>query len=220
MSQLSFFVYFICIGVVLGLLNIRRIFSKSVIAVIILLDITLLVEISAMWLIKIIKIKNHFLYNLFTPIQLALILSVFYFATKSSNVKRRIPPVSICFLFFFIFNIIAWQGWNKFNSYTFIFSGLIITFFTLLYLLELYNSEGVTNFLNNPIFWFCIGILFYFPANIIVTGFIYEIYSYSKDLSRDLYQINKKLNILMYGFFLYSIIVELRNNRKSNLLLT
>jgi hypothetical protein len=200
LNNISAFTYIIALGVIVGLLFFQKLSPQYIRLLVALLLITLLIEVGAVWFYKTFRIKNHWIYNVFTPVQFFLMWSMFFRSSISKN-RYFIYSAILLGVFFFI-NIFWWQGYTMFNSYTFMLSGALITFYTLSYLANLYRGEEVHRFNKEPMFWVCIGILFYFPANIIVTGFIYELYKYSKDLSIRLYHINKILNILMYSFFL------------------
>jgi|GEM_PF-3134839 len=209
LNQISAFAYIIAAATIVGLVFLKKLGPQYIRLLVLILGITLLIETGAVWFVRTFHVKNHWIYNLFTPVQFLLYAWLFYRASDGKMQKVVIKYTAWTLIGFFLFNILVWQGYTLFNSYTFMLSGLFITFFTLSWLVALYNGPHVRQFNQQPMFWVCIGILFYFPPNIIVTGFIYELYLYSRDLSYRLYQINKVLNILMYGFFLIALMVAI-----------
>lgn len=216
LNSFSSFVYVIFVGAIAGLILYKKLNPQFVRLLVLLLVLTLAIELGAVWFMRTFKIRNHWIYNLFTPVQYFLIWFLFYKAQISSAKRFLFCSLTILVLFFFI-NILWWQGPFIFNSYTFMLSGALITLHSLSYVFTLYKSDQVQQFTKEPMFWICIGLLIYFPPNIVVTGFIYEIYQFSPELSRKLYQINKILNFLMYSFFLISIIIsKLKRNIPNN----
>lgn len=119
-------------------------------------------------------INNLALYHFYTLFE-QWFLS-YYILIKIINIKeiKVYWLVNIGFTMFWIFNLLALEPINTFNSNTSVISALIILLLCLYYIFELSKSDDILYFQKLPSFWIISGILFYSALSTL----IFAIYKY------------------------------------------
>ena len=212
-KQLNKADYIIFMGVVSGLILYKKLRSTSVKILVWLLIVTLFVEIATPFrFFRFVK-SNHWLYNIFTPIQCSFFAAIYYVSFQKQKRKTFILICGISALFLMLSNALFLQKFSVFNSYSFIVSCIVITLFAFTYLLQQYSVEVDLEFHRKPVFWITIGVLFYFPPNIVITALVTEMFSQYPNLATRLYEITDFLNVIMYSIFFTVIILDSKKSK-------
>ncbi len=120
----------------------------------------------AAWFTSLNGIQNHFLANIFSPIEFLLLSYIYWLELKTTSF-RRILKVVVCLIFSYqiISNIIFWESFNRFNSVANAFPNLGLMLFVILYFYELLIEQRIIKLSSFPMFWISSGIIFYVSIN-------------------------------------------------------
>ncbi|MEP7197395.1 MAG: hypothetical protein ABI851_12815 [Saprospiraceae bacterium] len=104
------------------------------------------------------------------------------------------------------------QGFSQLNTITYNLGMLFVTIIILNYLKQLIDDVD-TNYLNQPIFYLCIGILLFYTTLFPVLAFSNQFLSLDKDFAKVLYALVELGNVLLILSYLMAIFVgwKLRN---------
>lgn len=141
--------------------------------------------------------SNLFLYHILTPIQLSIILMMYYHVIKNPIYKRVVPwliPVLLLLSASFSFTI---QPITENNSYSILLKHIIVIISTLTYFLELVYTTPYSKIYIHPIFWISVGLLFHSSLNILLEGFSNYLSTYSEPRYGSIY--------LLYSFSNYCL---------------
>jgi hypothetical protein len=120
----------------------------------------------AAWYTSLNGIQNHFLFNIFSPIEFLLLSCIYWLEFKTLRFRRiLVVIVSLIFSFQVGSNIIFWESFNRFNSVANALPNLGLMFFVILYFYELLKEQEVISLSSFPMFWISSGIIFYVSIN-------------------------------------------------------
>lgn len=120
--------------------------------------------------------NNHFLYHIFSIVELTLLLQYFKKIINSTLIKKLINGITIFFLIASALNILFLEKINSLNSNTQSLEFLLLIAFCFAYYMELAQSEQIIYFFRHPVFWIVTGFFIYFS----ITIFIFSFYKYSE----------------------------------------
>lgn len=144
-------------------------------------------------------ITNLPLLHLYTIIEAVFILSYFRSIFKDPLIKKVLLFLIFLFPILCVLNFTFLQSIYSFNTYTRPLEAIMITFFCLFYL---YKSGFKENWLQQPINWFNMGILIYFPvACIIFISSNYFTASSNATLKTMVWNVHAALVLFMYLFW-------------------
>ena len=141
--------------------------------------------------------SNLFLYHILTPIQLSIILIMYYHVIKNRIYKRAVPwliPVLVLLSVSFSFTI---QPITENNSYSILIKHVFVIISTLIYFFELISTTPYSKIYIQPIFWISVGLLFHSSLNILLEGFSNYLNTYSEPKYGSIY--------LLYSFSNYCL---------------
>ncbi len=122
---------------------------------------------------------NHFLYNILYAINF-LILGLFFSKVLRSLFMKRLAYIFlISFSLFHIINTVFIQGFEKLNTYSYVFGGSFVLVFSIAYIWQLYMSDETKSIWRDPAFWFSVAWLIYFAVSVPYFGmlnFLWEQY--------------------------------------------
>ncbi len=153
--------------------------------------------------------SNQWLFNLYLPFQHFFFSLIFRNIFTSILLKRTVDITIIFFSLFYLLNIFFIQGFFQLNNYTFIFTAILMIFYSGMYFLELMKKDSQYNFLKDSAFWMSTAALIFF------TGFsvFFAVFFYYKDSPHDYQEhliiykfIRKYIITLHYLLFLISLL--------------
>lgn len=207
--------YVIFLGLVTGLILYKKLYSTPVKVLVWLLLVTLFVELSTPLQFFSFRKNNYWLYNIFTPVECSFYALLYYMSVPKRRRKLFVLTCWIIALCVMLADLLFIHGLDSFILYGFVASCVAITLFAFTYLLQQYSAKESLQFYKNPIFWITIGVLAFYPPNIVSTTLITDMYKKDPQLAVFLYNINGILNIIMYSIYLIAIILDSR--QKSHL---
>lgn len=116
------------------------------------------------------KIRNIWLYNIFFLLWFLTILLAFQKIIYNELLKKVITIFYFLLILLFIANVLFIQGNKNLQSLFFVVGGCFIIFISIIYFLELYNSDENEKIQSYSFFWFSAGLLFYFSIYVLYLG--------------------------------------------------
>lgn len=161
---------------------------------------TLLVEYLASWLRSIDR-NNLAVYNFFTAFEFCFYLLVISIVIQDHRAKRLTRLTIGIYGAIAVINILFIQKIKVFHTVTYALGCLIIVAFCIYYFFELFRRPKYIKLVNNPAFWICSGLLFYYCSSFP----LYALINYWIDISRlilkNFTHIIAILNVFLYSLF-------------------
>lgn len=160
--------------------------------------------------------NNIILYNFFTVFEFCFYFFIISLIITNSKFKTTIRLLIIVYAIAAIVNILFIQKIRTFHTVTYSIGCLLVVIFCICYFLELFRFPRSVNLLNNPAFWICTGLLFFYCC-----GFpLYGLVNYWKDISRlvlnNFTTIFTILNIFLYSLFAIAFLCNRTRNYTSS----
>jgi len=165
---------------------------------------TLIVEITAVYITKYGK-HNVTLYNFFTTFEFCFYMWILHMLVKNKRVRLILVSTIPIYAIAAVYNIIWKQGMDRFHTVTYSMGCLLIVIFSTYYFLELFRLPKSVKLANNPAFWICSGVLFFYCCGFPLYAFInfWIQFEWVVKSFNDIFNI---LNIFLYSLFTISFI--------------
>ncbi len=201
---------FIFIGIILsGLLFIRKDNPNYLKAFCPFLTLGLSVEYIANFLATK-SIHTLPIYNIFGVIEFCFYLWVFYNIIKNRIAKKVITGLFVLFPAISFLNILFLQGINNFNSITYSIGCLMIIFLCVYYFLELFRTQIYLRLSNDPAFWICTALLFYYCVSFPVFVSTNLMKHFTHKLGELIAFVLMIMNIVLYSLFCVAFVCQLK----------
>lgn len=154
--------------------------------------------------------KDHkfLIYNLY------IIIDVFFWTvlifrnsiTKISRIAILLPGTSLI-----IFALVKFftQGINtQFYRNLVSFDLILLVIYVLIYFIEKYNSGKIISLKTDPMFWFCLGILFYAPGTYLLFSTRYFL---SDEEFKSIWKFHHLFNILLYLLITVGFLTKIKS---------
>ena len=211
MSFLPLYVYFIFISFVASL----TVYAKAKTSYLYLklfppfLLATIVIEYAATYLA--VKSKSNLaLYNFFTVFEFCFYMYIISLIITSKRIKKTIMVAVVLYTLISVINIIFIQEMQKFHTVTYAFGCLLIVASCVYYFFELFKLPKATKLKNNPAFWICSGILFFYCCSFPLFGLSNFLSDISKLIIKNIYKIITILNIFLYTLFTIAFLCRLK----------
>ena len=211
MSFLPLYVYFIFISFVASL----TVYAKAKTSYLYLklfppfLLATIVIEYAATYLA--VKNKSNLaLYNFFTVFEFCFYMYIISLIITSKRIKKTIMVAMVLYTLISVINIVFIQEMQKFHTVTYAFGCLLIVAACVYYFFELFKLPKSTKLINNPAFWFCSGILFFYCCSFPLFGLSNFLSDISKLIIKNIYKIITILNIFLYTLFTIAFLCRLK----------
>ena len=211
MSFLPLYVYFIFISFVASL----TVYSQAKTSDLYLklfppfLLATIAIEYAAIYLAAKNR-SNLALYNFFTVFEFCFYMYVISLIITSKKVKKTIIVAMVLYTLISVINIIFIQEMRKFHTVTYAFGCLLIVATCVYYFFELFKLPKSPKLKNNPAFWICSGILFFYCCSFPLYGLSNFLSDISKLIIKNIYKIVTILNIFLYTLFTIAFLCRLK----------
>ena len=172
------------------------------------LFITLLVELFGFYLSSK-GSDTRELYNFFTVFEFCFYLYVLSCIVVRERAKKIIRLVLIIYLFITLANILFFQR-NTFHSITYSLGCLLIVASAIYYFLELFQTAKFIRLVNQPSFWICSGLLFYYCCSFPLFGITGFLSTIPKFLLNNIRTILAVINILLYSLFAIAFLCQFK----------
>lgn len=156
-------------------------------------------EITSLFLIRVIQVQsNMWLINVYIFMS---VLFYSYFYSQFITSKKplfAIKILSFIYIIFSLINITVIQGFNAFNSYSFLIGCVLVIYLTGLYFRQIIISKELVSLSKDPLFWISAGIFIFHLSELpylVLLNYLNEI---ARALSKQLILVLKFLNVVMY----------------------
>lgn len=171
-------------------------------AIIAYLVLSLVTSIVATYLRKTGVRNNLFLFHIYTPIEYT-ILGLLYRNEVTGALLKKIITATIPFFITLSIVFSAFvQKPDENNSFITVIESLLILSWSLFYLREVLLLQQVTHLHRFPMFWICVGILFYFTGSLITEGMLNYLIKHSLPLAQRVYSIGYIFRYLLLILFI------------------
>jgi hypothetical protein len=116
---------------------------------------------------------NNWIYNIFSFIEMPFFIIIFYITNSNAKFKKLILYLGISFVVLNVLNMLFFQGFYTFASYSCIWGYLVIVVCVFLFYRDIINR---LEFIQQPIlslrmFWFSIGAFVFFSSMVFLMAF-------------------------------------------------
>ena len=177
---------------------------------------TLAVESFGSYLSSIRK-PNVWLYNFFTVFEFCFYLFVISLIITDIQKKKIIRIMLILYAIVTVVNIIFIQKMKMFHTVTYALGCLLIVIVCIYYFLELFRNPKSVKLTNNPAFWICSGLLFFYCCGFPLYGLTNFISGISKLIIKNFFAIIIILNIFLYSLFTIAFLCRLKIRKYTSL---
>ncbi|OCX50871.1 hypothetical protein BEL04_19290 [Mucilaginibacter sp. PPCGB 2223] len=176
-------------------------------SMILFLLITCITEVAGIYAAKTYH-NNHWVYNLFLPIEASFTLLMFgnlYRKYKKSNSVLAGAALFICI---YLYDLIS-HGLYKYNFLTFTTMSVVFVLYSLYYYYLILSDDQYLNLKYSPEFWWTMGVLFFYFGSTVCNIFNERLYSVMITSNHHLsYFVFKALNIILYSCWSYSFFTK------------
>ena len=214
MSFLSLYIYFIAVSFLVSLsvyftsktsFNYLKLFPPYLLA-------TMIAESLGSYLGYIGK-NNLALYNFFSTFEFCFYLWVINLIIINRKMKKVIRATMVFYAFAAIINILFIQKMKMFHTVTYSLGCLLIVSFCIYYFLELFRLPKSVELKNNPAFWICSGLLFYYCCGFPLFGLINFVNALPKLIIKNFQTIVTIMNIFLYSLFTIAFLCRIKTRK-------
>lgn len=155
------------------------------------------------------------IYNIFTTIEFCFYIWVIQSIIKGIKMKKILIYFLIGFPFLSILNILLGQGINNFNSITYSLGCLLIITLAIYYFFELFRLQYAVRLINDPGFWICTGLLFFYCVSFPIYVCENLIKNFPTKLHSILSFVIIILNLILYSLFCIAFLCKIRVRKSS-----
>jgi hypothetical protein len=170
---------------------------------------TLIAELLGSYLSSVSR-NNLSLYNFFTVFEFCFYLGIISLIISHQQMKKIIRVVLLVYALTSTVNIIFIQKMKAFHTVTYAFGCLLIVIFCIYYFFELFKHPKSVKLKNNPAFWICSGLLFFYCCGFPLFGLSNFLNGISELIIKNFYAIIIILNIFLYSLFTIAFLCRLK----------
>lgn len=144
--------------------------------------------------------NNISIYNFFSVFEFSFYLVMISMIIQNTRAKLIMRISSLVYAVISAGNIIFFQGMNAFHTITYSFGCLLIVAACIYYFFELFRLPKHVKLVNNPAFWICSGLLFFYCCGFPLYAFL-NFWARFKWMISNFKSIINILNIFLYSLF-------------------
>jgi hypothetical protein len=148
--------------------------------------------------------NNVLLYNLFSTFEFCFYLFILSLIIINASVRRIICIMMILYAIAALVNIFFIQ--KLFHTVTYSIGCLLVVSVCIYYFFELFRLPKYVKLKNNPAFWICSGLLFFYCCGFPLFGLVNYWAANSPILVRNFTEIVGILNIFLYSLFMIAFL--------------
>jgi hypothetical protein len=150
--------------------------------------------------------NNAPIYNFFIIFEFCFYLWLLSFIITKIKVKKIIRVTILIYTVTAFLNILFIQKLSGIPTITYSLGCLLIVSFCIYYFLQLFILPKSVRLWNNPAFWICFGLLFFYCCSFPLIGLINYWRHISKFLIRNFELISQSLQIFLYTLFMIAFL--------------
>lgn len=153
------------------------------------------------------KESNHFIANIYFPIEFCFYFFLFYKSSETRKVKLIISVSFLLYVLAFLCDMMFIHGFYYINIYSYCLGSVLIILCCLLYFMTLFGSDRVLNYFRLPMFWIATGLLFFYVGNLVQYSLLSYIINNNIDPDGSIHHfIITIFNVLLHGSFTISFL--------------
>ncbi len=156
---------------------------------------------------------NVGLYNFFTVCEFSFYLWLLSLIVSHPKAKVIIRITIVIYTIIAGINIIFIQKMKAFHTVTYALGCLVIVVFCIYYFLELFRLPKAIKLKNNPAFWICSGLLFFYCCGFPLYGLTNFLIGISPLIIKNFYGIITILNIFLYSLFTIAFLCRIKTRK-------
>lgn len=200
MSFLPSYTYFIAVSLLVSLLVYQKPSGFYLKLFPPFLLLTLIAEVYGSWLFSVDK-NNVVIYNFFSTFEFCFYLFIVSILIKNSTTKKIARLTILLYAMVAVVNIVFILKMKTFHVTTYTVGCLLIVVFCIYYFLELFRFPEPGKLVQNPAFWICSALLFFYCCGFPLYGLINQWKGISKLVLENFVDIVTILNIFLYSLF-------------------
>jgi hypothetical protein len=157
-----------------------------------------------------IRMSNLTLYNFFTVFEFCFYLYVIRLIINSKQMRKVFVIAIIAYGTLAVVNIIFIQKMKAFHTMSYALGCLLIVTACVYYFFELFKIPKAVKLINNPAFWICSGLLFFYCCGFPLYGMFNFLSGISRLIIRNFFSIIVILNIFLYSLFTIAFLCRLK----------
>ncbi|MDP4261151.1 MAG: hypothetical protein Q8941_01355 [Bacteroidota bacterium] len=146
--------------------------------------------------------NNLFVFHISTPLEYVILSMLFRDVIVNKAIKRIILLSVPFFVALSVLFSVFIQPVDTNNSNIIIIESVILVFISLFFLREILLLQQVTVLHRFPMFWICVGILFYYTGNLVIEGMLNYMIRQSMELARRTYRFGYIFKYLLFILFI------------------
>ena len=150
--------------------------------------------------------NNITIYNFFSVLEFCVYIWLISLIITSKKVKFIAMIVLVLYFVLAVLNILFVQGPKVFHTISYSIGCLLVVAFCIYYFLELFRQPKSDGLVNNPAFWICTGLLFFYCCSFPLYGLMNIWANISPLLIRNFQKIANILNIFLYTLFIIAFL--------------
>jgi len=170
---------------------------------------TLIEELFATWLWAHGK-NNLTIYNFFTTFEFWFYFWVLSRVLINPRVKTFIRWAMVIYPIVAVINILYLEGMNSFHTVTYSIGCLIIVMLCIYFFFELFRMPKSIKLQNNPAFWICSGLLFFYCCGFPLFAMVKFWSGVSGVFIKNFDSIINILNIFLYSLFSIAFLCRIK----------
>ena len=176
------------------------------------LGISVLVESYAIYL------RNHghsnlLIYSFFTATEFVFYLYFLSCTIKNSKIRLLIRYILVFNALFALINTLFIQR-NGFNTISYSLSCLLVVSLCIYYFLELFRYPKFVNLSNEPTFWVCSALSFYYCCSFPLYSLLTFLSAIPRSLVDNIIMLMNVVNILLYTLYMIAFVCRLKIRKR------
>jgi hypothetical protein len=173
---------------------------------------TLLAELLGLYL-QTKRQNNVTLFNFFTAFEFCFYLWIISLIISDHKIKKIIKATTVIYAIASLTNILFIQKIKTFHTITYSLGCLLIVSFCIYYFLELFRLPKSVKLKNDPAFWLCSGLLFYYCCGFPLLGLVNFVNAFPKLVLKNFRTILTILNIFLYSLFTIAFLCRIKTRK-------
>jgi len=150
------------------------------------------------------------LYNFFTSFEFLFYMFTLRAVIQRGTMKRIIFHTAWLFTLLLAVNFVFIQKISSFSATTYALGCLLITIICIYYFYELFQSSRSLDLTRQPMFWICVGLLFFYCCSFPIFGLYNYLNKAPRIIQRNLQTILVLLNVFLYSSFTIAFLCRIR----------
>jgi len=150
------------------------------------------------------------LYNFFTSFEFLFYMLLLRNVIHNLKAKKVIFHTAWLYILLLLINFLFILKISAFSATTYALGCLVITGICIYYFYELFQSTRSLNLLRQPIFWICVGLLFFYCCSFPIFGLYNFLNKAPRIIQKNLQTILVLLNVFLYSSFTIAFLCRIR----------